>query len=88
MENEATQNLRDFIRSLVDSITVPFIRKITLFEKKFETICDALTAERIEIKELVTYIKQYELVKEQEIQNLVEKMTFLESTIDQETKKQ
>jgi hypothetical protein len=81
MENEATQNLRDFIRSLVDSITVPFIRKIALFEQKFESITAALSLERSELKELIDYIKSYELVKEQEITNLFSKLESIEQEI-------
>ena len=87
MENEATQNLRDFIRQLVDSLVTPFIHKMSLLESKLEKWGSSIDKERTELKELVAYIKQYELVKEQEIQNLVEKVTFLESTINQETKK-
>jgi hypothetical protein len=81
MENEATQNLRDFIRSLVDTLTTPFIRKIAMFEKKFETICENLGKERTEMNELIKYIKSYELVKEQEITNLFSKIEVLEQEI-------
>jgi hypothetical protein len=84
MENEATQHLRDFIRSLVDNLTMPFIRKIAMFEKKFETICENLGKERTEINELVKYIKSYELVKEQEIKNLHDRLFSLEQKVNPE----
>jgi hypothetical protein len=79
MQNEATQNLRDFIRSLVDNLTTPFIRKVAMMEQKFDNVCHALEKERKELKELTDYIKSYELVKEQEIKNLFSKLEQLET---------
>ena len=38
MQNEATQDLRDFIRSLIDSITTPFIRKVVMMEKRYDAV--------------------------------------------------
>ena len=84
MENEATQNLRDFIRSLVDTLTMPFIRKIAIFELKFDAICENLGKERTEMNELVKYIKSYELVKEQEIKNLHDRLFCLEQKLNPE----
>jgi hypothetical protein len=86
MENEATQNLRDFIRQLVDSLVTPFIRKFAMLESKIETYCSAADVERHELRELTAYIKHYELVKEQEIKNLFSKLEALENTINQEIK--
>jgi predicted RNase H-like nuclease (RuvC/YqgF family) len=84
MQNEATQDLRDFIRQLIDSLVNPFIRKVAILESKLEHRCAALEKERTELKELTTYIKQYELVKEQEIKNLSDRIFLLEQTLQDE----
>lgn len=79
MQNEATQNLRDYIRTLLDSILSPFTRKVAILEQKYDNQIAALEKERLELKELIYQIKSYELVKEQEIKNLFLKLDQLEN---------
>lgn len=84
MQNEATQDLRQYIATLIDTLVTPIINKLSLLETKLENRCTALEKERTESKELTTYIKQYELVKEQEIKNLSDRIFLLEQTLQDE----
>lgn len=85
MQNEATQNLRQYIATLFETYLSPLQHQFSTLETQLENWCASIAKERTELKDLIAYIKQYELVKEQEIKNLFSKLEQLETI--QEIKK-
>jgi len=84
-QNEATQNLRQWVATLVDSLVSPISSRVAHLEIKLKNWCNVIDKERTEIKELIQYIKQYELIKEQEIKTLFSKLEQLETKINPDT---